>query len=107
MTLQEQIAVMQAALEGKTIELRVRGAGHQPDLWSLVPIDNIGKERYWNWFAYEFRVKPPDPRVVYISDRGLTNYNRNSDCNEGILAFRGPGKDMWNEPRRKFVEVVE
>jgi len=48
MTLDEQIAVMQAFNEGKEIEYAHRGVGKY--LPCLEPL--------WNWAAFDYRVKP-------------------------------------------------
>lgn len=53
---EEQIAVMQAFVAGKTIEHRY-GRG---DEWSELGCPT------WNWAVYDYRVKP-EPQVRYVN----------------------------------------
>lgn len=65
-TLDDMIAVMQAAKDGKQIQCRQRKVSHcSPQEW-------IGYEPpYWNWVDFEYRVKPePEYRVPRESDVG-------------------------------------
>lgn len=61
MTLREQIEVMRAALEGKPIQLQLKMAGS----WKLVA------QPAWNWHEYNYRIKPPEPLVVYANEYDL------------------------------------
>lgn len=56
-TLQEKIAVMQAAAEGKTIQTRYHSS--TADWRDCSPL--------WDWDAYDYRVKPREPREFWIN----------------------------------------
>lgn len=59
-SLEEKIAVMQAALQGKTIQMKLRDA----ETWTDWRCPN--SELCWNWGATVYRVKP-EPIVGYFN----------------------------------------
>lgn len=58
-SLKEKIEVMQAAADGKKIEIREKRQGCQ---WTT-----YNGEPSWNWYDYEYRVKP-ESRVYYVNN---------------------------------------
>jgi len=75
-TLAEMISVMQAAQEGKAIQLKSSvHTGPWDDWCDVSTIDAL----YWNWREFNYRVKPEtnNPRRVLIS------YGPNGDFKEG------------------------
>lgn len=58
-TLQEKIAVMQAAAEGKAIEI-----------WDGAMWCNI-VDPGWNWSTCDYRVKPTPTKVYFITHHGI------------------------------------
>ena len=59
-TLQEKIAVMQAALEGKQIEVR-------PLRDTIIGwMDQPNPE--FNWGVYDYRVKPPPAKELWVNE---------------------------------------
>jgi len=87
-TLDEMIAVMQAAKEGKTIECRISNA-HALSHWYEE------KNPWWNWKEFDYRVKPGEPRRVWIS------YDF-EDAIEGYLAY--PTKQFGDST--EFIELT-
>ncbi len=63
MTTKEKIEVMQASLNGKTIEVQLVGSNE----W--VPVH----QPVWNWDAYNYRVNPL-PRQWWINRYGEFDY---------------------------------
>lgn len=55
-TLQEKIAVMQAAAEGKAIQQCYRGSTPPPHWYDTMFYD-------WDWVVYEYRVRPETTRI--------------------------------------------
>ena len=51
----DKIAVMQAFLEGETIEANVTGHYKPKDTFTFVASKN--QEPIWNWAAYDYHVK--------------------------------------------------
>jgi hypothetical protein len=58
MTLEEQIAVMRAYADGKTVEARNR---HTNSSWYACPFPG------WNWESFDYRVKT-EPKVIYVNE---------------------------------------
>lgn len=59
MTTAEKITVMQAFIDGKTIETRINN-----DSWMEVSLEN-NDDLYWNWEKNEYRIKPETKYVPY------------------------------------------
>jgi hypothetical protein len=57
MTTEDKIKVMQAHLDGAKIEVRDRNT-YDPWRLAITPV--------WDWYHYEYRVKP-EPREFYIN----------------------------------------
>jgi hypothetical protein len=64
--MQQQLAVMQAFVDGKTIEFRSKK--HQ-NSWG-----NMIQESLWSWSDTDYRVKP-EPEVLYVN-----GYNHSDFC---------------------------
>ena len=58
MTLEAKIAVMQAAMAGKTIEFREIRPVKPKDGWMLC------EDPFWNWVDFEYRVQPEPPKPL-------------------------------------------
>ena len=56
MDIKEQIAVMQGFADGKQIECRTNGS----IVWRINEIP------FWNWFQYEYRIKPEPPIKITL-----------------------------------------
>jgi len=71
MTIQEMIAVMQAAVEGKVIETAKSSEG----VWRVNPAP------MWDWSNYDYRVKPSPPKRVFtLADFPNGTVVRMDDC---------------------------
>ena len=55
------IAVMQAAKEGKAIQRRHLNHRAINENWRDAP------EQRWDWFTFDYRVKPAEPRRVWLN----------------------------------------
>ena len=55
------IAVMQAANEGKAIQRRHRTHRNIDGFWKDV------RSLHWNWTDFDYRVKPAEPRRVWLN----------------------------------------
>ena len=55
------IAVMQAAKEGKAIQSRYRPSQDIDVCWRDAP------EPGWDWATYDYRIKPAEPRRVWLN----------------------------------------
>lgn len=86
-TLQEKIAVMQAAADGKEIQWMEAGTD---DNWVTLSAKAIGTQD-WNWEVFDFRVKPREPKVIYVNEYAGSSvdyaYYQKSDAD---YAARGP-----------------
>lgn len=92
-TTAEKIAVMQAHLDGKTIQYRSKtSAGN----WFSHPNPE------WNWEDCEYRVKT-EPRVIWVNEYsdGLNTWHYQTREYANISIGRG------RIACRKFVEVME
>lgn len=58
------IAVMQAAKEGKAIQRRHRTYRDMDGFW------NDADSQRWNWSTFDYRVKPAEPRKVWVNMYG-------------------------------------
>lgn len=99
-SLQAKIAVMQAALEGKKIQLR--RTYHSADMNSKAQWESCNVNALeWNWSVYDFRVEPK-PLIVYAAVTGPV----------GIKTFTGAGAEesarrCCNQHGGYFVKCVE
>lgn len=79
-TLQEKIAVMQAAEAGKEIEWSIK---HKA-IWRLAT------GPCWDWLNYDFRVKPREPRKFYVNEidgnLSINHHETESDAKEATMA---------------------
>lgn len=92
MTIDEMIAVLQAAKEGKAIQWRHRGTSDQ-DWWNAP--GNLG----WNFDLHEYRVRPK-PREVFVTYRSDGTL---WDCS----ATRQEAAAACDHPANKIVRFVE
>jgi len=74
-TIDEMLAVMQAAKEGKEIQKRY--------LYPSVSMTNEWVDFHipdWNWGIYDYRVKPVEPKRVrlYVNEKGCPSWIPNS-----------------------------
>jgi len=62
----EMIEVMQAALDGKTVQVRKNAVGNWGDWFN-------SSQPVWDWDTQDYRVKPQEPRriVTYFHDGGF------------------------------------
>lgn len=72
-TLQEKIAVMRAALDGKPVEFRDRFGSE----WAR--LENP-KDLGWNWDKFDFRVKPTPIKVYFIAHNGAPDLSSANFC---------------------------
>lgn len=62
-TTKEKIAVMQAFVDGKPIEICEVGGN-----WISLHPDWKGQEVCWNWEEYDYRVAPPKPKEIWVNE---------------------------------------
>lgn len=74
MNTKEKIEVMQAWLDGKTIQLKTKGHREWTD-WVFRGADDTD-EPSWRWDEYDYRIKPKDP-VDEAYDRLTANQQFN------------------------------
>ena len=84
----EAIKVMQAYVDGETIE------GKQFHTW--LPVDAIS----WNWTVYQYRIAKPEPVEICV---GMTAVGNNSGDSYEILAFN----DGWAWVRWKDMRTSQ
>jgi hypothetical protein len=88
MNTQEMIAVMQAYVDGKTIECQCTSGGD----WKLNPTPA------WDWAEFLYRVKP-EPKVFYI-------VVRDDGCSMGAFRELSPAREhchnCTNRDERQF-----
>ena len=92
------IAVMQAAKEGKALQ---SGHRHRPDTdvrWADVSEPN------WNWAMFDYRVKPTEPRRVWMNWYPTMNC-RSSVCYDSREEAASFARHDVTE-QIEFVEVV-
>ena len=91
------IAVMQAAKEGKAIQSRLRTHRDIDEFWSYVLAPS------WDWSVFDYRVKPAEPRKVWMimyptmGGRSYVCYNSREEA-AATRAF---------DQARQQVEIVE
>ena len=68
-TLQEKIAVMQAAAEGKAIEI-----WDERRVWCNIV------DPGWNWATCDYRVKPTPRKVYFITHHGIPDLSSASSA---------------------------
>lgn len=89
---QNKIEVMQACIEGKTIQLRTRGHNK----WKTVPHPK------WDWAIYEYQIKP-EPQIIWVNFYASGSFYAHST--KKLAERRGGG-----EAKRTavpFVEVID
>lgn len=93
-TLDEKLAVMQAAKDGKTIEFKRKLTNSG---WAVIVAPG------WDWQSFEYRVKR-EPRTFYINEYPDNEY--------GVIGYAYPTKesarmDAGVPPARRAVKYVE
>lgn len=91
-TLQEKIAVMQAAADGKEIQFRRYS--------NLTWIDTVPE---WDWYTYDYRVKPREPKVIYVNEY-TTGEHIGHGSAEAATSWDGP---YVVRKAVKYREVIE
>lgn len=95
-TLQEQLKIIQAAIDGKSIEFRAIHSG--------IDWETSHNPAGFNFPAYVYRIKP-EPRVIYVneySDNNLNGLRVHVDKDNAIMNSRdGCIRTI------KFIEVLE
>lgn len=91
------IAMLQAYKEGKTIQCRYRSNG--ADDW--VDVRGIYQ---WNWYMFDYRVKPAEPRRVWLNFYP-TMGGRSSVCYDSREEAASLARHDITE-QIEFVEVV-
>lgn len=97
MELKEMIAVMQAAENGEKIQLKRKS--DSLDRWA----DTITPG--WDWYNFEYRVKPKEPRVFYIAIPNKYNTLRGG-CAELVSKEAYEATYFTNYPW-DYIKVVE
>ena len=93
------IAVMQAAKEGKAIQSRYRPSQDIDVCWRYAP------EPGWDWATYDYRIKPAEPRRVWLNwypDLGRLSYDWHDSREEAATFACSEGMQQI-----EFVEVVK
>ena len=93
------IAVTQAAKEGKAIQSRHRPYNGIDVRWKDSP------SPIWNWATFDYRVKPAEPRKVWLNWYPTTNY-RSSVCYDSREEAANYARHDITE-QVEFVEVVK
>ena len=91
------IAVMQAAKEGKAIQIRDRNPLSIDRCWRDMP------DPSWNWGTREYRVKPAEPRRVWMNVREDVMPSVYTSRSQADLHAARDGRTECVE----FVEVVK
>ena len=92
MNTEEKIKVMQAFVEGKTIE-RLRNG-------EWVGFDC---EPSWDWYKYSYRIKP-EPKIIYVNEDKGELMSCHCGYNSKDIAS---GISVRNGPNRMAVEYIE
>ena len=100
MKIEDQIKVMQAFSEGKSVEYRHMSQSY----WESCP------RPIWNWGDGTYRIKeePPKPRVIYVRESEATSgansfFGWGYSSRDAAIANRG----WMNGKVSKFIEVIE
>ena len=93
------IAVLQAAKEGKAIQYRARGNRGTDENWGDAP------RPIWNWATYDYRVKPAEPRRVWLNFYPTMNCRSSVCYNNREEAASFARHDITEQI--EFVEVVK
>ena len=93
------IAVMQAAKEGKAIQRRHHYLQDADVHWEDTP------KPVWNWTSFDYRVKPAEPRKVWLNVYPTMNC-RSSVCYDSREEAANCARHDITE-QVEFVEVVK
>lgn len=99
MTTEEMIKVMKAYDEGKAIEWRYSTMTTK-DTWYAV------KEPVWNWFDYEYRIKPEKKPPTYRPYKDV--YEMRDDIEKRRVAIQHPVfSGLWVKAKDKSKSVYD
>ena len=100
-TTAEKIYVMNAYVNGETIQFKSRNTPDNDWLWSTNPI--------WDWNRSEYRIKPVpvEPRVLYRIKEGDFMYRTHHTRRDAEDAIRLDGCFSSNSTVVKFIEVLD
>ncbi len=106
-SLEKKLEVMQAFRDGAKIQRRRAEGGYSP-IWQDITNPN------WMWGMYEYRVKPSEPRTLYVNEPRTLYVNepllyRAGQC---LCAYVGEkdaryGAASVHDRVIKFVEVLD
>jgi hypothetical protein len=94
----EQLAVMQAFVDGKKVQVRTKSPGNK---WQELKVNCPS----WQWDVVEYRIKP-EPEVVYISKSKYGSFYAHTDY-ESAVAGAGMSATSYQYVGKKFVAVEE
>ncbi|WP_440984947.1 hypothetical protein ACQHIH_16175 [Xanthomonas sontii] len=94
-TTAEMIEVMQAHERGQELELFMDG------VWRKLYIPPS-----WNWSKYDYRIKPREPRVIWINEYKDGDYIKYA-VHESEDDATGMATEKVTRTAVKFIEVVE
>jgi hypothetical protein len=83
-TTEQQIAIMQAFIDGKAVQYRKRGVGS--DAWYAI------EKPKWDWDHCEYRVKPEPKTVMMQMWRNSEGYDAAYPVNDGYRKTKKIGE---------------
>lgn len=84
-TLKEQMAVMQAADEGKEIEVDPKNG------YGWLPLQCLE----FNWAKYDYRVKPETQNIELDNPKSAFPYNDGFQITDGAMSLYLSNEDVW------------
>lgn len=96
----QRIKVMHAYVDGKEIQARNRNTA-RPEDW----VDCTSPELEFHWDIVEYRIKPREPRRIFVPNEMLNNCNETSTY--ALPAYSSFSACIEHWPDRKPVELVE
>jgi hypothetical protein len=94
--MQQQLAVMQAFVDGKKLQVRTKKPENS---WREL------SNPTWQWDVIEYRIKP-EPEVVYISKSKYGSFYAHTDY-ESAVGGAGMSATSYQYVGKKFVAVEE
>lgn len=96
----QRIKVMQAYVDGKEIQARKRNTA-RPECW----VDSNSPELEFHWDIIEYRIKPREPRRIFVPDNTLDNCSETSTY--ALPAYTSFTACVEHWPHHKPVELIE
>ena len=90
-TTEGKIAVMQAAVDGKSIQVSTRGR----EKWS----DAVGP--WWDWSQFDYRIKPAEPLRLWVNAYQKSGSYAHESEHRAVTAW------LDGESGRKALPVIE